>query len=215
METTHEQLSHLNNVDLFTLRKKIDDIMRVRGIKYDYSIPLKLIRKRLNSENTGIFKSEDYKTCGLISEDWDYLFPGDYDTSKNYYVYYHCNPSKSNTGFSTGDYKIKFAGLPFYIGKGKDNRYLSLDRHEGHLNLLKRLIGRGFSIEDIAHILANNLTEKEALILESKLIVYLGSKWAVLDDEIWHSKLRGGLLINSNIPPHPDKYDDTIIKEVQ
>ena len=76
----------------------------------------------------------------ILDENWDSLFHGEYDPGNIYYVYYHTLPFRASTNFNLGRYIIRFAGRPFYIGKGKDNRYLSLDRNIGHLNRLKKLM---------------------------------------------------------------------------
>jgi hypothetical protein len=55
-------------------------------------------------------------------------------------------------------------GSIFYIGKGKNNRYLRLDSRNDHfMNIVN-------SIDCVVEILYNNLTEREALELEMQTI---------------------------------------------
>lgn len=213
MSITEDRLESLPNKDLLYVKKNIDDILKRRGVTLNGRDLVKKVTKRSTDLDIGIFKTFNYTISNVIDEDWSHLFKGDYDKRRDYYVYFHGNPCKHNISFSTGKHKIMFCGEPFYIGKGKGDRLYSITRSDGHLHYLKKLFERGFIMQDISFILESGLTEKEALILESKLITCLGTKWSVPDDEVWHHRRKGGLLINQDIPPHPEKYDTVFYSE--
>lgn len=62
--------------------------------------------------------------------------------------------------------------MPFYIGKGKGTRSTDLNRNETHRKVRQKI--QKFGKDIIVFKIAENLTEKEALILESKLIDIFG-----------------------------------------
>lgn len=128
----------------------------------------------------------------LLAQDWSHLFQGG-DGERKYYVYAHIQPSGKAIDFR-GAVPFKLKGWPFYIGKGTGNRAFDLNRNQGHGATLKELQDRGLGPKQIAHVLADGLTEDEAFELESKLIYFFGTKY---------ERGRRGLLVNLDIPAHP------------
>lgn len=96
----------------------------------------------------------------------------------NYYVYVYLNPTKEldlDLGFYQFDY------TPFYIGKGKSNRksqslkdvFSNKSTNQTMIEEIKDI--RLFhSQEPIIDVVMDNLTEKQAYVLESYLIDYFG-----------------------------------------
>jgi hypothetical protein len=113
----------------------------------------------------------------------------DLNEQKNFYVYAHCDPFFGLKADTNG--KIAFASmlglthLPFYIGKGTGTRAYDLNRSESHRK--KRQFIENSNKEVMVSILQDNLTEKEALMIESKLIDIFGltsfGGWLVNLDE--------------------------------
>jgi len=213
MNATKEQLSHLSNQDLAFVKNKVDEILKERGVNISDSVPIKKTMLRAIAMGSGIFRNHNYIASQLMDEDWNKYFKGKYDHKRDYYVYYHCDPGKLPLKYILGGHGIRFAAPPFYIGKGKGDRLTSLSRSKGHLMHLKSFFERGFIMDDIAYVLKDGLTEKEALILEAKMIVYLGTKWGIPEKEIWHTNRPGGCLINIEVPPHPSIYDQRFTSE--
>lgn len=128
---------------------------------------------------------------GIIDEDWSHLFKG--DLNPVYYVYAHFVPGPKEFHFEHSPLKIHIPGLPFYIGKGSGNRAFDLSRNDGHGATLRDL-AKNFKSHEFIHIVAKDLTEPQALELESKLIFFFGTKYETS---------RKGLLTNLTIPPRP------------
>lgn len=98
---------------------------------------------------------------------------------KNYYVYVHCNTAsplniKDNARhmFAAQEFGLKFE--PFYVGKGTGDRAFDLKRNEGHNKIQQYLKKVNKEVEIV--ILKKDLSEGEALALESKLIDIFGLK---------------------------------------
>ncbi len=96
-----------------------------------------------------------------------------YDRRKIFYVYALLDPRKPGP-FYYGHWK--FSHEPFYIGKGKDNRVLSHLSGSAGNNFSKNKIKsiRRSGLEPLYVVKRENLTEKQALTLENKLIISLG-----------------------------------------
>ena len=116
---------------------------------------------------------------------------------REYYVYFHCDPSRIITGSKWGmQSAISNLGvtcLPFYVGKGKGNRCDDLDRNDTHRKIRTQILARNKDI--VVHKVLSGLTEFEALALESKLIDLLGLRinggWLVnLDEGVRHKERR-------------------------
>lgn len=97
------------------------------------------------------------------------------DETKCYYVYAHCEPNtiaSGKDGRTTFGATIGMTHIPFYIGKGTGNRAYELNRNETHRKVRQRL--SDFGKEVVVTIVKDGLTEKEALMYESKLIDIFG-----------------------------------------
>lgn len=101
-------------------------------------------------------------------------------TDNKYYVYAHCNPFKPldvKNNIKHLFLASKFPALryePFYIGKGKDSRYLDLNRNDSHRKIRQGIEKFGKVVD--VKILLSGLTNKNSLCYESKLIDILGLK---------------------------------------
>jgi len=144
------------------------------------------------------FKQRWPEFDALMAEDWSALFAGGSD-ERRFYVYAHVNPrgSKVKNG---GDFALCFNGRPFYIGKGTGRRAWELNRNEGHGVELRQLRDAGVADSEIVHIIRDNLTEREALEIESKLIYFFGTKF---------EPGRKGILVNLDFPARPRRETDT------
>lgn len=134
----------------------------------------------------------------ILKQDWLGLFSST-DTDRKYYVYAHCDPESK---FILLPKEIGGTSrYPFYIGKGTKDRAYNLKRNEGHGVKLRSLITKGFENKDIVKIIKDNLTEVEALELESKLIYFFGTIF---------EKDKHGILVNLDIPAAP-RFSDFIV----
>ena len=89
-----------------------------------------------------------------------------------YYVYIYLDPRKKGN-YNYGSYKFNYE--PFYVGKGKNNRYKDLNKRSKYF---KRIINKikESGLEPIVLKLKENVIEKESFILESELIKLIGRK---------------------------------------
>lgn len=99
---------------------------------------------------------------------------------KEYYVYVYLDTRKYSN-YMYGDYNFDYE--PIYIGKGKGNRYKQhlmeynflKDRNKLKINKIKKII-RETDKEPKIIIFEENLTEKQAKDLETKMISIIGRK---------------------------------------
>ncbi len=88
----------------------------------------------------------------------------------NFYIYVYLDPRKH------GQYCYKdicFLFEPFYIGKGKNNRYLvEYNRNKDFINITSEI--KKIGVEPIIIKLYKNLSEEQSLKLETKLIKEIG-----------------------------------------
>jgi len=148
--------------------------------------------RKLNPEHIGsnTKKALIFEHCNkILNTNIDHLYDGiQLDENPIYYVYVHCDPSRKIA--ISRDAKTTFAAtlgmkyFPFYVGKGTGNRAYELDRNESHRKVRQKI--KTFYDEIDVKILKEGLTEKQALILESKLI------------DIFGITAQGGRLVNLN-----------------
>jgi hypothetical protein len=139
------------------------------GNKYHAPIILDVINSIMNTDISNVYSN-------VVGDDM-------------YYVYVHCNPLKPLK--VRNDAKHCFLALrfnlthePFYVGKGIGSRYVDLNRNDSHRKIRSQILA---SEQEVMAIRVNeNMTENEALAVESKLIDILGLK----------SYSRHGLLVN-------------------
>lgn len=215
-----EHIELLDDKDIVRLYLSVRAVLKDRGILSQINEFLKKDRKHNKVEtfatpiifDRGAVKrlANESILLNFIDEDWSYLFSGDYDNSEEYYVYYHSDPSKENMRFKQGEKTITFNGRPFYVGKGKNGRYKSKSRSRSHLSIIDSLKSDGYLDEQIFHIFRNGLTEKEALMLESKLITFFGCSSEIDPKRSHFHGLKGGLLVNSDISARPKCVDAMI-----
>lgn len=133
----------------------------------------------------------------IMEEDWSKLFPITENIEKKYNVYLHCDPFtiKQVTNFKG---ILPLTGIPFYVGKGTDNRLQSFSRNNIHKEMFNSLINKGCKKEEILCVPFKNLMENEAFELESKLIFFFG---LIIDN-----RRRNGVLVNLDKPKTPFEF---------
>jgi hypothetical protein len=129
----------------------------------------------------------------VITQNWKYLFDGQMlDDEKKYYVYAHCDPTITTYDISK---KINIAGVPFYIGKGTGDRAYDLNRNQGHGAKIREVLRKCVSERNIVRIIRDNMSELDALELESKLIYLFQT---VYENQV------DGMLFNLDLGRRPD-----------
>jgi len=161
------------------------------------SVKKKFIKKYFESDyrNTNQDVSEFEKI--INSNAWDNIFQNKC-TERKYYVYVHSDNTLPNFYVQTSCGSFAFKGTPFYIGKGNGDRINEVSgRAKFHIKKLKEIkLNQSYKHEDCIYKIAENLTEAEALILESKLIHYFGCINEIHRNKIHFTGRKGGLLIN-------------------
>jgi hypothetical protein len=216
-ELKYPFLSSISDDDLITIYGESAKCLRSRGL-------LASSKKELRR----IISSKSYQNCDtpvefsrgkvkkllshsilvdFLSEDWSYLFSNkhNYDKRKDYYVYYHSDPRMPNMRLRKGDVSVDFRGRPFYVGKGKGDRYKSKKRGRDHLSIIKNLtVNNGIDESRIFHIFRDGLTELEAIELEAKLITFFGCQSEISRNRAHFHGIKGGLLVNSDPSVRPE-----------
>lgn len=166
------------------------DVDSLESLKATYSI-LKSYMGQLNSLSMGSRKDRNklmFESCQTIwnTDITDLYSDLTLDDTPKYYIYAHCNPNThiaiGKDGRSTFGASIGMKCIPFYIGQGTGNRAYDLNRNDTHRKERQRL--KSFGQEIDITILKDNITEKESLMFESKLI------------DIFGTRSSGGILVN-------------------
>lgn len=201
---TKEQLSHLDDYNLFLVYEASLCLLKKRGVNLSLNIQpsnIKNIKGSPKYLRPKKFDGHRKEFENLISQDWNYLFCGEYDSEEKYYVYIHYDP-RFIDGPATRPNHLN--GTPFYVGKGTGSRYSSKTRSKPHRDLIKEISGFGFCMDDIAKIYKDGLSERDALILESKLITYYGCRSELGRlNSAYMNGLKRGLLMNSDTGVRP------------
>lgn len=147
------------------LQKRRKDILKKLGYneitfassKYSVHQILPLMEQILDSNISHIYKNYDYEN--------------------KYYVYVHCDPRKKlNIKYNIKHLilatKFNLTHEPIYVGKGEGDRFLNLNRNDSHRKIRTQLLNMNLDLMAIK--IKDNLTENQALELESKLIDILG-----------------------------------------
>lgn len=215
-----DQISYLSDQDLSLLyiaarkllknRGILDRVVKVIAKEFPYHSIINGKRESLPKHIDGCFsrkgirKNKDESILfDFLDDDWSSLFDSNYDEDRKYYVYYHTNPNFKDTVFISGESKIVFKGKPFYVGKGTGNRFNSKIRSRSHISVLNK-IESVYSKIDIYHIFKENLTEKEAFELESKLITFFGCESEIGKNKMHFHGYNGGFLINADPAKRPE-----------
>ena len=156
----NEVLKEVEYEKPFEISEYLDDL----DVVYAEALLVKLIQtERINSVywKTAIFDGTFYRILKRISKEIENL-----EDKKYHYVYALVDP--------TNDY------LPFYIGKGLNKRVFShfsddeeketISEDFSKISKIRDLRGLGYEKNDVSRVLAKNLTEDEAFLLESFLI---------------------------------------------
>jgi hypothetical protein len=215
-EMKYPFLSSLSDDDLITVYGEAAKCLRHRGL---LASSKKELQRIISSRKTQVYDTPvDFKRgkirkklshsilIDFLSEDWKYLLPppDSLDQDGSYYVYYHTDPRMPNMRMKKDDVHVDFEGRPFYIGKGKGNRYTSKRRGRDHLSVIKNLTEiHGISEDRIFHIFKDGLSEIEALELEAKLITFFGCQSEVSRNKAHFHGIKGGLLVNSDPAVRP------------
>lgn len=152
----------------------IDDCKKLRNTMNSTIGQLQALSQGTRKEKFKIL----FNACeSIINTDISSLYKNmQLDTNPVYYVYAHCDPAANiafgKNGVSTFAATLGMLKLPFYIGKGTGARAYDLNRNESHRKVRQRL--QKFNKDIEVSIFKNNLTELEALMLESKLIDMFG-----------------------------------------
>lgn len=109
----------------------------------------------------------------LLSQPWNDLFCTASSIPNDSYVYLHIDPRKK--AISLHGMKTLLRGEPFYVGKGIGKRAWDLKRNQGHGKRIRQILAKGFPAESIVQVIREGLSEKEALVIEAKLIYFFGS----------------------------------------
>jgi hypothetical protein len=159
-------------------------------------------------------KNKGIRNCiiDFLMEDWRFLFPNADNKNKDYYVYCHTDPTEPGLHIIKNNIEFFMYGKPFYIGKGKGDRYKSMHgRCTAHQNKVKDLILHGVESEKIFNVIQDGLTELEALELESKLITYFGTSGEYGTSRKYLTKYDGGILLNSDVAKRPKWINEIIL----
>lgn len=201
-------LEQVSTSDLVHLRKSITRELKTRkrdyqrrlkdrSAPYNYDIEqcLTANAKTLTAIPDNVRKSHPAEKRKylkyLLKQDWSHLF-NCHSSERKFYVYYHTDPR--NKAFSSYKELGGVSFMPFYVGKGTGNRAYNMKRNQGHGINLKEMLDLEYTPDDIVHIVKDNLTESEALELESKLIYFFGT--------IYETEQKG-VLLNLDIGKRP------------
>ena len=158
-----------------------------------------------------LFDTPKLALTSLLRDDWGYLFGSKDDGRNDYYVYYHADPKAKSIKFR---YETSYVDMriPFYIGMGRGERIYSFSRSVMHTSLLNDMATDGYTKQEIMKVYKGGMGRTEALMLESKLILFFGIKTAIPDAKIKKgTKAYSGhrpSLLNNRYEPFPEIYNN-------
>ena len=169
-----------NFTDVSRILKKIVKIkQRLIKANPELSLTNSHTQKRLQGETKNIQAINDIFHTNITS-----LYENHDNDRRDFYVYVHCNPllalnAKTGAKHIFCASTLKLTHVPFYVGKGYQDRCYDLNRNEGHRKVKQMIESVGQTI--IVCKVIENLSESEALAFESKLIDILVLK------QLYHS----------------------------
>lgn len=177
---------------LKSLRSKIDRRLN----------QLTVVEKKQKKSHFSVFKSCNKIYNANIANVYDDVVLSE---EQKFYVYVHCDPFFKLKADVNG--KIAFASslgieyLPFYVGKGEGSRAYDLNRSESYRKKRQVIEKSGKNIQ--VKLIQENLTERDALALESKLLDIFGlvsfGGWLVNLDEGINSNTRKNIYIEDYV----------------
>lgn len=185
LENAEKRVAFINTLH-YTQSNSFNDAFKV--VK-EHNTKNLLSLHSLNNKVSAKFKYFPY----LIMQDWSHLYQRESDFG-DYYVYCHVDPS-DRVFVVPKLYGGNYKGLPFYVGKGVNNRAYDLKRNQGHGKKIKEVLDAGFSKDQIVHIAFKGLSENLAYEIESKLIYFFGT--------IYESNRKHASLVNLDTPKTP------------
>jgi hypothetical protein len=161
--------------------------MTEKILKVDWDDPVNILQliSNLHSRHRELtnFKSKREQTLEKLSialQIWETpieIKDASKSLDKDFYLYIHYYkpsigwPGKKNFKNIFCQY-LGMSGIPFYVGKGCNDRIKVKKRNSSHSYLTRTISEQGCDFE--VQIFKDNLTEQESLILEGKIIDILG-----------------------------------------
>jgi hypothetical protein len=159
--------------------KDVDELRHKLKIRALDLLPARITKREKNRRLMKQYQA-------ILETDTSHLYDGEYDPREIYYVYAHMDSSKkvaiNYNAATTFAATLGMSHFPFYIGKGQGNRAYQINRNETHRKIKQRL--EEYGREVLVHIIKDKLSEKDAFILEDKLI------------DAFRLKVYGGYLTN-------------------
>lgn len=196
--------SLVDSIDDINVLKKIQKIVNKR---FEIITDRKVFCTLRKGSMLNKTEAQDYNLnfISIMNDDWDDLYKDSSDIGSDYYVYLHIDPSVNGLlALSDDEGLLAKLPIPFYVGKGKGNRIYNMRRSKIHTAKLRDLT-KYYAIEQVAIKFKDGLSEKQALILEAKLILFFGC----MDTSTTLKSFSGGKpkLINRQYEPYPIKWD--------
>lgn len=215
-ELLHIYYENINTKDLKMCINIIQKILKDRGhIVKTERVKFPKVKKIKGNKFIGGYFLLDYKNIEeppkswfeyiMVNDEWNKIYE-EMDKTPKYYVYIHSDISMPCIWCNTNFGRYSFNGTPFYIGKGVGDRINDLScRSKFHVEKYKKIkLLNEKQINQSIYKVAENLTEKQALILESKLITFFGCVNQISNKEIHFTGRKGGLLINRDSTKVPN-----------
>jgi len=170
-----DEKGQIRTTNFWNIEIDYNNITELEELRKIISGQIQSIKSKFNGLKN--LKKERFESCiDIYNTDISHLYSEiKLDEKPIYYVYAHCMSNKiaaKKDGITTWAATIGFTHIPFYIGKGTGRRAFDLNRNETHKKVREKLKIFDKNIE--VKIIKENLTEMEALCLESKFIDIFG-----------------------------------------